>query len=168
MWQESRPCCRPDIDTQSLHCIPPVSMPLFTPKVDKWLLVIIEKLIFSCCGAPVNSWIGMLYVDLCRVGCWCIVSQSFWCMQHWNRWRNGWLSVENLIFCCCGAPGENIVKWACRTLLYARQVGALQARHFAMWNITSTEKAKRYLAERRFIHALIPDTVYCAFTNSRK
>jgi hypothetical protein len=25
-------------------------------------------------------------------------------------------------------------------------------------NITSIEKAKRYLAERRFIHALIPDT----------
>jgi hypothetical protein len=32
MWQESRPCCSPDIDTQSLHCITPVSMPLFTPK----------------------------------------------------------------------------------------------------------------------------------------
>jgi hypothetical protein len=34
---------------------------------------------------------------------------------------------------------------------------------------TSTEKAKRYLAERRFIHALIPDTdIVLRYTNSRK
>jgi hypothetical protein len=35
--------------------------------------------------------------------------------------------------------------------------------------LTSTEKAKRYLAERRFIHALIPDTdIFPRYTNSRE
>jgi hypothetical protein len=34
---------------------------------------------------------------------------------------------------------------------------------------TSTEKAKRYLAERRFIHALIPDTdIILRYANSRE
>jgi hypothetical protein len=61
----------------------------------RWKMTeLLSKSVFSRLGAPVKSWMDMLHVDL-SMAAWIVACYSFWCMEHWNRSKNGWVIVKN-------------------------------------------------------------------------
>jgi hypothetical protein len=105
-----------------------------------------RKSIFSRLGAPVNSWMEMLHVDLFTADCG-LASQSFCHMEHWNPVKTDWVIIESRF--SHAWKHRWIVEWTCCKSIYPRPVGAVCARHFDISHIQIDSKMGD--AARQFI-----------------